>query len=205
MINYKKIAKIVSILIEAFRNRSKVGINQKTEDMSKVKKVTVKRVADDGETSLGVIYLDGVAFCGSVEDQEQKGAKIMHESRVSNGIYRLALREEGGYHFRYKEKYADMHEGMLCIYNDKNWNLNCPDGKSFQYILVHTGNTDDHTSGCLLPNFAIDFKAGRGSRSGDAYKELYPILRDSIKSSPFVDDLGIRYIAIEYLDVEDGK
>jgi len=174
-----------------------------------IEKVDVKRVGDNGETSLGVIYFDGIAKCGSIEDQEQKGSKVKHESRVSNGVYRLALRNEGGYNARYEKKYAkkgaDWHKGMLCIYNEANWVLRCPDGKVFQYILTHTGNTDDHTSGCLLPNYVLDFLNDRGSRSGDAYEDIYPILRDSILASDKVDEFGIRYIDIEYSDVEDGK
>jgi hypothetical protein len=173
--------------------------------MELVKKVHVKRVSDNGEASLGIIYLDGVAFCGSVEDQEQKGEKVKGESRVSNGVYRLALRPEGGFHNRYAQRYSEMHRGMLCVYNDKDWKLNCPDGKKFQYILVHLGNTDDHTQGCLLPNYVLDFLNDKGARSGDAYKKLYPILRDSIKNSDLVDEFGIRYIEIEYSDVEEGK
>jgi hypothetical protein len=174
-----------------------------------VSEVQVKRVGDNGETSLGVIQLDGVTFCGSVEDQEQKGDKVMHETRVSNGTYRLALREEGSFHARYKKRYSDRghdwHQGMLCVYNAEGWRLNCPDGKSFRYILVHAGNTDDHTSGCLLPNYVLDFLNDKGSRSGDAYKKLYPILRDSILASKKVDENGNKYIDITYSDVEDGK
>lgn len=178
--------------------------------MQLVDKVDVKRVSDNGETSLGVIYLDGVAVCGSVEDQEQKGDKIKHESRVSNGKYKLALRREGSYNARYSKKYADRdggkwHRGMLCVYTDKEWVLRCDDGKVFQYILVHTGNTDDHTSGCLLPNYVLDFLKDRGSRSGDAYDAIYPVLRDSIEASKLVDEWGNKYIEIEYSDVEDGK
>ena len=176
---------------------------------SLVKKVDVKRVGDDGETSLGVIQLDGVTFCGSVEDQEQKGDKIKHESRVSNGIYKMALRSEGSFHARYGKKYdskgSEWHQGMLCIYTDDGWVLRCEDGKVFTYILVHLGNTDDHTSGCLLPNFVLDFLNDKGSRSGDAYEKLYPILRDSILASDLVDEWGNKYIEIEYSDVEDGK
>jgi hypothetical protein len=174
-----------------------------------VEKVDVKRVGDNGETSLGVMYFDGIAKCGSVEDQEQKSDKIKHESRVSNGKYKLALRSEGSFHARYGKKYAskgaDWHRGMLCVYSDDRWVLRCPDGKVFQYILVHTGNTDDHTSGCLLPNYVLDFLNDRGSRSGDAYEDIYPILRDSILASNLVDDWGNKYIEIEYSDVEDGK
>lgn len=178
--------------------------------MDLVKKVDVKRVSDDGETSLGVIYLDGVAKCGSVEDQEQKEDKVMHETRVSNGVYKLALRKEGGFHRRYKEKYDEKfgggwHQGMLCVYTDNNWVLNCPDGISFQYILWHLGNHDDNTSGCLLPNYVLDFLNDRGSRSGDAYEDIYPVLRDSIEASDLVDEWGNKYIEIEYSDIEDGK
>lgn len=174
-----------------------------------IEKVDVKRIGDNGETSLGIIQLDGITFCGSVEDQEQKGKKVKHESRVSNGRYKLALRDSGGFNERYKLKYAhkgrDWHRGMLCVYSDDNWVLNCDDGKTFRYILIHTGNTDDHTSGCLLPNYVLDFLNDRGSRSGDAYEELYPILRDSIENSKYFDQWGHKYITIEYSDVEDGK
>lgn len=180
-----------------------------------IKKLDVKRVGDNGETSLGVMQLDGVTFCGSVEDQEQKGSKVMHETRVSNGVYKLALRSSGGFHARYDKRYnrkdsrnfkgADWHRGMLCVYTDSGWVLNCTDGKRFQYILIHTGNTDDHTSGCLLPNYVLDFLNDKGSRSGDAYAAIYPILRDSIEASDKVDEMGNKYIEIEYSDVEDGK
>ena len=142
-----------------------------------ISKVDVKRVGDNGETSLGVIQLDGITLCGSVEDQEQKGDKVMSETRVSNGVYKLGLRNEGGYNQKYADRYAskgDWHRGMLCVYNADNWVINCPDGKTFQYILIHTGNTDDHTAGCLLPNYVLDFLNDTGSRSGDAYEKTIP-------------------------------
>lgn len=179
------------------------------------KKVQVKRISDNGDTSLGVIYIDGIAICGSIEDQEQKGDKVMHETRISNGTYRLSLRSAGSFHEKYKKRYNSVssksyrgnnwHRGMLCVYNSKDWVINCPDGKKFQYILIHTGNSDDHTSGCLLPNYVLDFLNDIGSRSSEAYLKIYPILRDSIESSDKVDEFGYKYIDIEYSDVEEGK
>jgi hypothetical protein len=175
-----------------------------------VKKVDIKRVGDNGDASLSVTYFDGIACCGGVEDQEQKGAKVPKETRVSNGVYKLALRAAGGFHNRYKAKYdakkgEGWHKGMLCVYNAANWKLNCPDGKAFQYILWHLGNHDDNTEGCYLPNYVLDFQKNRGSRSGDAYEAIYPILRDSILASNKTDEFGNKYIDIEYSDVEDGK
>jgi hypothetical protein len=156
----------------------------------------VLRFADDGETTLGILLVDGVFECFTVEDQEQKGAKVMHETRVPNGTYDVKLRNEGGYSAKYAKKYADMHKGMLCISNKPNWKLE-NNGKSFQYILIHTGNNDDHTSGCLLVNDAVSGATFTGSSSRDAYIDLYP------KVAKVLEDGGT--VKITYKDIEYGK
>lgn len=158
-------------------------------------KVTVKRIADNGEATIGVLYIDGVFQCFTIEDQEQKGAKQMHETRIPNGTYKIALRNAGGFSDRYAEKYEEMHEGMLCIYNAPEWKIEA-NGKSFQYILIHTGNTDDHTSGCLLLNDAVSGSTFSGSSSVNAYKRIYPIIRDAAKTCE---------VEITYIDIEEGK
>lgn len=156
----------------------------------------VLRVSDSGEATLGVFYINGIAICGTVEDQEQEGDKVMHETRVPNGKYMVGLRDEGGYNEKYKSRYSSFHKGMLCIYNKPNWIIE-NNGKKFQYILIHTGNSDDHTSGCLLPNYVLDFLNDTGGRSGDAYKHIYPIIAEAIERG--------EEVTIEYIDVETGK
>jgi len=174
--------------------------------MKLINKVTVKRFADNDETSIGLIYFDGIFKCCSIEDQEQKDKKVKGETRVSNGVFRLALRNEGGVNQKYLAKYgSEFHKGMLCIYNGKNWTLNCPDGKQFQYVLYHLGNTEKDTDACLLPNYGIDTKLFLGNNSGRAYEDTYPIIRDSILASNKIDEFGNKYIDIEYTDIEEGK
>jgi hypothetical protein len=158
--------------------------------------ITVKRFADDGETTLGALFIDGIFKCFTVEDQEQKGSKIMNETRVPNGTYDVGLRAEGGFHNKYTSKYGSMHKGMLCIHNAPNWKIDTPT-HDFQYILIHTGNTDDHTSGCLLLNYALDGKKFVGSSSVDAYKSIYPVVAKAIESGESVK--------ITYSDIEEGK
>lgn len=184
-----------------------------------LKKVQVKRVGDNDKTSLGVIYLDGIAKCGSVEDREQKGDKVRGETRVSNGLYKFGLRKAGKHYDRYVARYNDpsskhfkgknWYRGTPCVYTDivngYKWVLNCPDGKIFTYIMWHTGNTHQHTEGCLLPNYVIDFLNDKGSRSRQAFEDVYPIIRDGIEASCKVDAWNNNYIDIEYSDVEDGK
>jgi hypothetical protein len=56
--------------------------------------------------------------------------------------------------------------------------LHVQDVPGFQYILIHTGNTDEHTSGCLImgdtqQDLDVNFNGMVGA-SGNAYKKLYP-------------------------------
>ena len=73
-------------------------------------KLEVLRFADDGESTLGILFIGGKFECFTVEDQEQKGEKVMNETRVPDGTYDVKLRAEGGYHNRYADKYGDMHK-----------------------------------------------------------------------------------------------
>ena len=107
-------------------------------------------------------------FLAYTLEDEYREEKEMHETRIPAGTYNITLRTVGGFHTRYTEKYGDMHRGML-------WVRDVP---GFEYILIHTGNTDEHTSGCLLlgdsqTNNQIKEDGFIGS-SVQAYKRVYP-------------------------------
>ena len=160
-----------------------------------VMELKVLRIGDNGDTTLGAFYINGILRCGTVEDEE-RAVKVSGETRVPNGKYDVSLRKEGGYHQKYEARYGSTHKGMLCIYNKPNWVLE-NEGMSFQYILIHTGNTDEHTAGCLLFNYVLDMKSNVGSRSGEAYMDIYPEIAEALEK-------GDR-VTIEYIDVETGK
>ena len=107
-------------------------------------------------------------FLAYTLEDEYREEKEMHETRIPAGTYNVTLRTEGGFHQRYVTKYGDMHKGML-------WVRDVP---GFEYILIHTGNTDEHTSGCLLlgdtqTNNQVKEDGFIGS-SVQAYKRVYP-------------------------------
>jgi hypothetical protein len=158
-------------------------------------KLTVKRFADNGDTTLGILFVDNVFECFTVEDEE-RSVKKRGETRVPEGTYDIKLRKVGGYHNKYSSRYKNMHKGMLCIHNKPNWILE-NNGMSFQYILIHTGNTDEHTAGCLLVNDAVSGKTFTGSSSRDAYVDLYPKVVKAIENG--------EEVTIEYIDIETGK
>jgi hypothetical protein len=157
--------------------------------------LTVKRIADNGDTTIGVLYIDGIFQCFTIEDEERI-TKKKGETRVPDGKYKVDLRQAGGFHNRYAAKYGSKHVGMLCIHNRPDWKLENK-GLSFQFILIHTGNTDDHTAGCLLLNDGVSGTTFTGSSSVNAYKRIYPKIAKAIRAGEDV--------TIEYVDIETGK
>ena len=129
-------------------------------------KLQVIRTQFGQDATNGMLFIDGLFECYTLEDQYQK-VKVMHETCIPEGIYDIKIRTVGGFHTSYKERYGISHYGML-------WLQDVP---GFEYILVHTGNTDEHTSGCLIVgNTQADLDVGKdgfigGSR--DAYTKLY--------------------------------
>ena len=107
-------------------------------------------------------------LCYTLEDQAQT-TKVYGETRIPAGTYNLTLRTEGGFHTRYLAKFGgDWHKGMIYVNEVPN----------FEYILWHIGNTDDDTAGCLL--LGKTQQANFIGSSGDAYKDVYPKVRDAI-------------------------
>jgi hypothetical protein len=135
-------------------------------------KLRVVRYNSSDDFTLGMLLdeTNGKHFlCYTLED-EHREEKVMHETRIPAGTYKITLRTVGGFHTRYQAKYGDMHKGML-------WVRDVP---GFEYILIHTGNTDEHTSGCLLVGSTSDTKGFVGG-SVNAYKKIYPAIAKALE------------------------
>ena len=143
--------------------------------------IDVLRCYDTGNETIGTFLIDGKPYCYTLEDEERT-IKKWGETRIPEGVYPLGLRTEGGHHERYLKKFPEMHNGMLHVLNVPN----------FTHILIHIGNTEDDTAGCLLPGtLAPNFKSI--VRSTDAYKKIYPIITQPILAGR---DVRIRYSRI---------
>jgi len=131
----------------------------------------VLRFSSENDSTSGLLFditNGNRKFLAYTLEDEYREEKEMHETRIPAGTYNVTLRTEGGFHQRYVTKYGNMHKGML-------WVRDVP---GFEYILIHTGNTDEHTSGCLLlgdtqTNNQIKEDGFIGS-SVQAYKRVYP-------------------------------
>ena len=129
-------------------------------------KLTVVRHQFGTDATNGLLFINGIFECYTVEDQYQ-AVKVMHETCIPEGTYDIKFRTVGSFSERYKKKYGNAHYGMLHVQDVPN----------FTYILIHTGNTDEHTSGCLIVGETqqdLDISDdGFIGHSGKAYSKLY--------------------------------
>ena len=130
-------------------------------------KLDVVRTQFGKDATNGMLFIDGVFECFTLED-EVRDVKIHSETAIPLGEYEIKLRTEGGFHSKYTARYGAMHKGMLWLQDVPN----------FKWILIHTGNQDSHTAGCLLVGETQqDLDKGKDGfigGSGDAYKKMYP-------------------------------
>ena len=126
-------------------------------------------------------------FLAYTLEDEYREEKKYGETRIPNGTYKLALRTVGGYNEKYKRRFPDFHVGMLYVTNVPN----------FEYILIHCGNTDEHTAGCLLVGDSQEnnqiTKNGFIGKSTQAYKRIYPRIAEALVCG---EEVTIKYKTI---------
>lgn len=126
------------------------------------------------ESTAGVVRVDGEVQCFTLEDQHQ-AVKVPGETRIPAGTYRVSLRKEGGMHSRYADRYS-WHRGML-------WLRDVP---GFEYVLIHPGNTERDTAGCILVGDGL-LIGGELSQSLAAYRRLYEFALKALEAGEAVD------------------
>lgn len=137
-------------------------------------KLEVQRFSSQSNSTLGMLFdvtERPIFLCYTLED-EFREVKVSGETRIPSGTYNVTLRTEGGFYERYTEKFgADFNKGMLWVRDVPN----------FEYILIHIGNTDLDSAGCLLVGDSQTqniTKNGFIGSSTDAYKRVYPQIAD---------------------------
>jgi CRISPR/Cas system Type II protein with McrA/HNH and RuvC-like nuclease domain len=151
-------------------------------------KLEVLRFSSGRDSTSGALFsvVEGVKtfLCYTLED-EYRDNKVYSETRIPAGIYHIQFRTVGSFHQKYSSRFQDIHKGMLHIV----------DVPGFDYILIHCGNTDEHTAGCLLVgdtqhNNMVE-EDGFIGRSTAAYKRIYPKIAKALEQG---EEVTITYI-----------
>ena len=132
----------------------------------------LQRFSTAEDSTLGILHacdsrIDTLKFrCFTMEDQPNE-PKVPGETRIPEGRHQIKLRNEGGMNVRYSEKYP-FHKGMLHLQGVPG----------FEWVYIHVGNNDDHTSGCILVGRGIRTVEGEGtvSESSLLYTQLYNLI-----------------------------
>ena len=145
----------------------------------------------------GVDSTNGILFditddreflCYTLED-ESREEKVYGETCIPEGEYCINFRKEGGYHAKYSKRFSDIHMGMLEVCDVPN----------FKYILLHCGNTDEDTAGCLLLGDTQENnntnKNGFIGKSTQAYKRVYQKIAKALEKG--------EEVTIEYRDFNE--
>ena len=144
--------------------------------------ITVERFVSNNDATASIVSIDNRFCCFGLED-EHREEKVASETRIPSGLYKVGVRTYGGFHNRYKQSQSlkHIHRGMLEILDVPN----------FTDILIHIGNDDDDTAGCLLVGKTLNTlnKIYVGS-SAVAYIEFY----EKVIEAALNDDLQILYL-----------
>jgi len=150
-------------------------------------KLEVLRISSQVDSTSGLLFdiSEGKRkfLCYTLED-ESRIEKVWGETCIPEGEYCLGLRTVGGFHARYSTRFDNIHMGMLHVLDVPN----------FKYILIHCGNTDEDTAGCLLlgdtqENNLVK-KNGFVGRSTVAYTRVYPAISAALESG---EEVTIKY------------
>lgn len=145
----------------------------------------LERFRSNHEATIGRLYLirpyqSPQFLCHTLED-EYRAKKVKHHTRIPAGQYGLRLREYGGFHQRYSERFKDIHRGMIEL----------EDVPGFSDILIHVGNTDEDTSGCILLGIwrgGDNFIADSAKTYARVYAEIAPLIESRGLSSILIVD-----------------
>ena len=107
----------------------------------------IRKVGTKGFTE-GKLYLDGVYFCDTIEDEE-RAKKIQDKTAIPKGKYSVIINMSN----RFKKLMPLL--------------LNVP---NYTGVRIHSGNTSEDTEGCILVGKKL--KDGFVTKSRDTFKLL---------------------------------
>lgn len=142
--------------------------------------LTLKRFIFAENETIGELTLGGEHLCYTLEDPP-RDVKIKGRTCIPYGRYPLSLVQASGFNRRYQKRFGEQwHPGIVTV----------EDVPGFSMIRMHIGNYNWDTDGCVLVGTGYSSNVANWmlTNSTEAYKSVYPVLRDAIEAgSAFLD------------------
>lgn len=140
--------------------------------------IEVLRYSDDGETTLGLLYIDGSFYCYTLEDTYRE-VKIPGKTRIPAGSYKVDfIKEETSLTLLYR-KTRDWFDYHLEIKNVPG----------FVGVYIHNGGTSADTEGCLLiaDGITANDTVKTLTNSRQTYEEFYKLIGGKLRNNTTVN------------------
>lgn len=137
--------------------------------------ITVKRKFKGNNYTIGSLYIDDKYFCDTLEDIDRgltdnmtdsyiSTVKVVNQTAIPVGSYKVTI------------TYSNRFQKLLPLINNV---------KGFSGIRIHSGNTKEDTSGCILVGF--NTKKGKVVNSRVTFNKLFNILQDTLNNGEQVE------------------
>lgn len=129
--------------------------------------LTLKRIYTNDLYTIGHLYVDGAYICDAIEDTDRKlddsmteeeirAKKVYCETAIPTGEYRVIL--------TWSMKFKRLMPRLLNV-------------KGFDGILIHSGNTEKSSCGCLIVGY--NKIKGKVINSREVFNKLFSILKET--------------------------
>lgn len=137
----------------------------------------LKRIARKRTYTFGKLYIDGKYFCDTMEDTDRglkqtdayasnKRKKVKGQTAIPTGRYQVTLNMQS-------PRFASKAQYKFCNgYLPRLINVPCFDG-----VLIHIGNTERDTEGCIL--VGENKMVGKVINSTQTFQKLYKRLKEA--------------------------
>lgn len=128
--------------------------------------------------TIGELKIDGEFVCSTLEDTDRglddgmadwqiRNKKIPNRTAIPTGRYEVDMSTVSP-RFSQKQFYMDVCQGKLPRLKNV---------KGFEGILIHTGNDETHSSGCLL--VGLNKVRGKLTDSKETFKKVYALMKEA--------------------------
>lgn len=142
--------------------------------------IKIKRVAKKPTYTIGKLYINDEYFCDTIEDKDRglnksmsiediKKKKVYAETAIPTGSYEVTTNIVSPKYSK-KPTYMKMCGGRV---------PRILDVPGFDGVLIHTGNTQKDSMGCII--IGMNKVVGKVVNSIETFKKLFPIIDAACK------------------------
>lgn len=143
-----------------------------------MKDIYLRRFSDDGDSTLGGLYIDSKLFAFTLED-EFREVKKKGETRIPAGVYKLGI----------KKSVTPLTEKYRNKYSWFKYHIEILNVAEFQNVYIHIGNYETHTDGCVLLGSGAEIRDEKSeiiSKSTERFKKFYNIIYPLLEKNEMV-------------------